>query len=74
MVVRNKARLLPQRYNKEKGIDRLSKFLLDNDFSMGKTNTTLFVKHKDQDIFVQTYVDDIILGSTNESLYMEFSS
>ena len=26
--------------------DRLKNFLLDNDFSMGKVDTTLFVKHK----------------------------
>ena len=47
--------------------DRLKNFLLDNHFSMGKTDTTLFVKHKNQDILVvQIYVDDIIFGSTNE--------
>ena len=27
--------------------DRLRKFLLDNGFSMGKADTTLFIKHKD---------------------------
>ena len=55
--------------------DRLSKFLLENGFSMGKANTTLFIKHKNQNIFiVQIYVDDIIFGSTNESLCNEFSS
>ncbi|KAH9698132.1 hypothetical protein KPL71_023896 [Citrus sinensis] len=55
--------------------DRLKNFLLDNDFSMGKANTTLFVKHKNQDILiVQIYVDDIIFGSTNELLCKDFSS
>ncbi|KAH9763753.1 hypothetical protein KPL70_001275 [Citrus sinensis] len=55
--------------------DRLKNFLLDNDFSMGKADTTLFVKHKNQDILiVQIYVDDIIFGSTNELLCKEFSS
>ncbi|KAH9750255.1 hypothetical protein KPL71_013814 [Citrus sinensis] len=55
--------------------DRLKKFLLDNDFSMGKADTTLFVKHKNQDILiVQIYVDDIIFGSTNELLCKDFSS
>ena len=28
--------------------DRLKNFLLDNKFSMGKADTTLFVKHKNQ--------------------------
>ncbi|XP_052291943.1 uncharacterized protein LOC127900768, partial [Citrus sinensis] len=55
--------------------DRLKNFLLENDFSMGKADTTLFVKHKNQDILiVQIYVDDIIFGSTNELLCKEFSS
>ncbi|KAH9649211.1 hypothetical protein KPL70_025897 [Citrus sinensis] len=55
--------------------DRLKNFLLENDFSMGKADTTLFVKLKNQDILiVQIYVDDIIFGSTNELLCKEFSS
>ncbi|KAH9670869.1 Integrase catalytic domain-containing protein [Citrus sinensis] len=55
--------------------DRLKNFLLENDFSMGKADTTLFVKYKNQDILiVQIYVDDIIFGSTNELLCKEFSS
>ncbi|KAH9763962.1 Integrase catalytic domain-containing protein [Citrus sinensis] len=55
--------------------DRLKNFLLDNDFPMGKADTTLFVKHKNQDILiVQIYVDDIIFGSTNELLCKDFSS
>ncbi|KAH9668296.1 hypothetical protein KPL70_021361 [Citrus sinensis] len=55
--------------------DRLKNFLLDNDFSMGKADTTLFVKHKNHDILiVQIYVDDIIFGSTNELLCKDFSS
>ena len=49
--------------------------MLDNDFSMGKADTTLFVKYKNQDILiVQIYVDDIIFGSTNELLCKDFSS
>ena len=54
--------------------DRLKNFLLDNGFSMGKMDTTLFVKHKNQDILVQIYVNDIIFCSTNESMCKEFSS
>ncbi|KAH9783541.1 hypothetical protein KPL71_009348 [Citrus sinensis] len=54
---------------------RLKNFLLDNDFSMGKADTTLFIKHKNQDILiVQIYVDDIIFSSTNELLCKYFSS
>ena len=42
---------------------------------MGKVDSTLFIKNKGHDILlVQIYVDDIILGSTNESLCKEFSS
>ena len=42
---------------------------------MGKMDTTLFVKHKNQDIrIVQIYVDDIIFDSTNKLLGKEFSS
>ena len=55
--------------------DRLKNFLLDNGFSMGKADTTLFIKYKNQDILVvQIYVDNIIFGSTNESMCKEFSS
>ena len=53
--------------------ERLSKFLLEKNFTRGKVDTTLFIK-KDNEIFlVQIYVDDIIFGSTNESLCKEFS-
>ena len=55
--------------------DRLNNLLLENNFSMGKADTTLFVQHKDKGILVvQIYVDDIIFGSTNELLCKEFSS
>ena len=54
--------------------DRLSSFLLENGFVMGKVDTTLFIKHKHHDILVvQIYVDDIIFGATNSSLCEEFS-
>ena len=53
--------------------ERLSSFLLSNDFIKGKVDTTLFTKHVDSDILiVQIYVDDIIFGSTNELLCKEF--
>ena len=54
--------------------EHLSKFLLENHFSMGKVDKTLFVKHQNKDlILVQIYVDDIIFGSTNTSLCGEFA-
>lgn len=41
---------------------------------MGKVNTTLFRKIEDTDLLIiQIYVDDIIFGSTNDSLSTEFS-
>ena len=41
---------------------------------MGKIDTTLFIKTKDNDMLIlQIYVDDIIFGSTNVSLCEEFS-
>ena len=53
---------------------RLSKFLLENGFKMGKIGTTLFIKTKENDmLLVQIYIDDIIFGATNVSLYEEFS-
>ena len=54
--------------------ERLSKFLIKNDFNRGKVDTTLFIKVKEHDILVgQIYVDDIIFGTTSESLCQEFS-
>ena len=41
---------------------------------MGKIDTTLFIKLRENDIFiVQIYVDDIIFGATNVSLCEEFA-
>ena len=55
--------------------ERLSKFLLEKGFNRGKVDTTLFIKKKKHDtLLVQIYVDDIIFGSTNESLCKEFSN
>ncbi|GJS60489.1 retrovirus-related pol polyprotein from transposon TNT 1-94 [Tanacetum coccineum] len=46
--------------------DVLSKFLLQNPFSKGTIDPTLFIRSFDDDILVvQVYVDDIIFGSTN---------
>jgi len=55
--------------------ERLSTFLISNDFVKGKIDTTLFTKHVDSDILIdQIYVDDIIFVSTNEKLCKEFES
>jgi len=54
--------------------DRLSNFLIKNDFKRGQVDTTLFKKTLEKYILiVQIYVDDIIFGSTNASLCKEFS-
>jgi len=48
--------------------DRLSNFLIENDFKRGQVNTTLFRRTLEKDILlVQILVDDII-SSTNASL------
>ena len=53
--------------------DRLSTFLLNNDFEKGKVDTTLFIKRDESDfILVQIYVDDIIFGSISQSLHSEY--
>ena len=55
--------------------ERLSKFLVEKGFSMGKVDKTLFIKHKDNDILVvQIYVDDIVFGATKHSLCEDFAS
>ena len=54
--------------------EHLSKFLLENHYSMGAVDKTLFVKHQGKDmILVQIDVDDIIFGSTNTLLCEEFA-
>src|SRR3954470_22619925 len=54
--------------------ERLSSFLLDNGFTRGKVDTTLFCKTFKKDILIcQIYVDDIIFGTSNATLGKEFS-
>ncbi len=54
--------------------ERLSKFLLDHEFSRWNVDTTLFLKKKNKDMLVvQIYVDDIIFGATNNRLCEEFA-
>jgi hypothetical protein len=48
--------------------------LLENDFEIGKVDSTLFTHKVDNELFgFQIYVDDIILGSTDEKFCEEFS-
>ena len=55
--------------------ERLSKFLVEKGFSMGKVDKPLFIKRLNNDILViQIYVDDIIFGATKHFLYEEFAS
>jgi hypothetical protein len=49
-------------------------FLISNAFKVGKADPTLFTKTCNGDLFIcQIYVDDIILGSTNQKSCEEFS-
>ena len=55
--------------------DRLSFFLLENNFVKGKVDTTLFRRKVGKNfIIVQIYYDDIIFGATNESVCKDFSN
>ena len=54
--------------------DTLSLFLLENGFTRGVIDKTLFHKmHNNDLILVQVCVDDIIFGSTNDNLCKRFS-
>ncbi|KAK1427855.1 hypothetical protein QVD17_16553 [Tagetes erecta] len=53
--------------------ETLSKHLLENGFTRGQIDPTLFMKRENDDLLcVQVYVDDIIFGSTSESMCKEF--
>jgi len=53
---------------------RLSNLLIQNGFVKGNVNTTLFIRRQGKYILlVQVCVDDIIFGSSNESLCKKFS-
>ena len=54
--------------------DRISKILLENDFTRGNVHKTLFIQRKfNKLLVVQIYIDDIIFCATNENLYKEFT-
>ncbi|HEY1871458.1 MAG TPA: reverse transcriptase domain-containing protein, partial [Chitinophagaceae bacterium] len=53
--------------------ETLTKYLLDNGFSRGTIDTTLFIrKTRGHLLLVQIYVDDIIFGSSSPALCKEF--
>ena len=55
--------------------DELSSFLLNNNFTKGTVDDTLFIKKfKDDILIVQIYVDDIIFGSTNPNHSKHFEN
>ncbi|KAL8149651.1 hypothetical protein AgCh_006599 [Apium graveolens] len=54
--------------------ERLSQFLVNNGFTRDTLDPTLFIfRKRDHFLLVQVYVDDIVFGSTNESLCKWFS-
>ena len=54
--------------------ERLSNFLLENKFTIGSIDTTLFPKKNNENLLViQIYIDDIIFGATSENLCDSFS-
>jgi hypothetical protein len=52
----------------------LRNFLIENGFTIDKTDSTLFTRKMDKKLFLcQIYVDGMIFGSTNKSFCDEFS-
>jgi len=55
--------------------ERLSNFLMENDYKRGTVDKTLFIKTKGEHLLVvQIYVDDILFGATNQVLCDEFAN
>ena len=55
--------------------EHLRELLLDCGFQVGKIDPTLFTKNVKGELFIcQLYVDDIIFGSSNQDLMMNFQS
>ena len=54
--------------------DRLTTYLTKHGFKRGSANTTLFIRtDKNSFVVAQIYVDDIVFGSTNDSLAHSFA-
>ena len=54
--------------------ERLSKFLLENEFIRENVDKILFLKIRNDDLLVvQIYVNDIIFDAANESVCEEFA-
>ncbi|GJZ93999.1 retrovirus-related pol polyprotein from transposon TNT 1-94 [Tanacetum coccineum] len=55
--------------------EKLSSFLIENEFTKGIVDPTLFTRRYREDILlVQVYVDDIIFGSTNPNFSKRFAN
>ena len=53
--------------------ERLTRFLIENDYKRGGVDKSLFIKRfKFEIIIAQIYVDDIVIGSTSQSKLNEF--
>jgi hypothetical protein len=62
------------RKHQEHGMNALEIFLINNNFKIGRGDSTLITRRMGKDLFVcQMYIDDIIFGSTNKSFCDEFS-
>ena len=55
--------------------DRLTFYLIENGFKRGNADSTLFIRRDKKDLVVgQVYVDDIVFGSTNDTLAKSFAN
>ncbi|KAI9165093.1 hypothetical protein LWI28_007524 [Acer negundo] len=53
--------------------ERLTTFLVDNDYTRGSVDKTLFIKRNKDELFIaQIYVDDIVFGSINITKVQQF--
>ena len=54
--------------------ERLSSFLLENEFIKGSIDTTFFTKKDNENLLIiEIYIYDIIFGATNKNLCKEFA-
>ncbi|KAK1551769.1 hypothetical protein Q3G72_004368 [Acer saccharum] len=53
--------------------EHLTQFLVDNNYTRGSIDKTLFIKRDNDELFIaQIYVDDIVFGSTNNTKVQQF--